>query len=500
MGIPSYFSYIVKQHRTIIKKKSPQITINNLYIDSNSIIYDSIKSSTMPINNIDIYEKVYNYICKLINEINPTDCIFIAFDGIPPIAKLNQQKNRRFKASILKNKECNSWDTCNITPGTLFMEQLDNYIKNKIKKKSDYPKIVFSGSDEHGEGEHKLFQHIRNNNILDKNIIIYGLDADLIMLSLNHLEYCKNIYLYRETPEFIKSLDKSLKPNENYILDIPEFSTILSANLYNSCTMPMKDYIFLCFLLGNDFLPHFPSLNIRTQGITVLTETYKKILGNQKLTIISNNKIIWKNLKMLIKELANYEHELFINEYKIREKLKPNDEDTINNIPILLRQIEIYINPYEYGWSDRYYQKLFDISQDDRRLKQIATNYLEGLEWTFLYYSGECQNWRWSYEYHYPPLLKDLFKYIPYFDTSFITRDQNLINSTTQLCYVLPITSHYLLPHDIRNMLISKYSEYYESDMKFNWAYCKYFWESHLTSHEMDINLLEYNLKNYNKI
>ena len=49
-------------------------------------------------------------------------------------------------------------------------------------------------------------------------------------------------------------------------------------------------------------------------------------------------------------------------------------------------------------------------------------------------------------------------------------------------------------------MLISKYSEYYESDMKFNWAYCKYFWESHLTSHEMDINLLEYNLKNYNKI
>ena len=44
MGIPSYFSYIVKNHRNIIKvfnKKTFQI--NNLYLDCNSIVYDSIR-------------------------------------------------------------------------------------------------------------------------------------------------------------------------------------------------------------------------------------------------------------------------------------------------------------------------------------------------------------------------------------------------------------------------------------------------------------------------
>ena len=43
MGIPSYFSYIVKNHANIIKKLSANtIKINNLYLDCNSIIYDAV--------------------------------------------------------------------------------------------------------------------------------------------------------------------------------------------------------------------------------------------------------------------------------------------------------------------------------------------------------------------------------------------------------------------------------------------------------------------------
>ena len=44
MGIPSYFSYIVKNHRNIIKKLNDiNYLIDNLYIDSNSIIYDALR-------------------------------------------------------------------------------------------------------------------------------------------------------------------------------------------------------------------------------------------------------------------------------------------------------------------------------------------------------------------------------------------------------------------------------------------------------------------------
>ena len=44
MGIPSYFSHIVKSHRNIIKKfNGTNYNIDNLYLDSNSIIYDIIR-------------------------------------------------------------------------------------------------------------------------------------------------------------------------------------------------------------------------------------------------------------------------------------------------------------------------------------------------------------------------------------------------------------------------------------------------------------------------
>ena len=43
----------------------------------------------------------------------------------------------------------------------------------------------------------------------DEVTVVYGLDADLIMLCLNHLRISKNIYLYRETPEFVKSINTS---------------------------------------------------------------------------------------------------------------------------------------------------------------------------------------------------------------------------------------------------------------------------------------------------
>ena len=63
------------------------------------------------------------------------------------------------------------------------------------------------------------YQKHMTHHILDKTII-YGMDADLIMLSLNHLKYCNSIYLYRETPIFINSLDSTLDKNETYLLDI----------------------------------------------------------------------------------------------------------------------------------------------------------------------------------------------------------------------------------------------------------------------------------------
>ena len=52
------------------------------------------------------------------------------------------------------------------------MDKLNNGVRNyyKGKEKSyNVNQFIFSGSDEPGEGEHKLFQHIRDNEFQHKN-------------------------------------------------------------------------------------------------------------------------------------------------------------------------------------------------------------------------------------------------------------------------------------------------------------------------------------------
>ena len=50
------------------------------------------------------------------------------------------------------------------------------------------------------EGEHKICQYIRMNPIhKNETTVIYGLDADLIMLAINHLPLCNQIICFINT-------------------------------------------------------------------------------------------------------------------------------------------------------------------------------------------------------------------------------------------------------------------------------------------------------------
>jgi 5'-3' exonuclease len=525
MGIPSYFSYIVKNHINIlVKLSSNNIKFNNLYLDCNSIIYDSFNKIeknfiTENISNI-IISNVIQTITEYIQLLKPNENVFIAFDGVAPVAKLEQQRSRRFKSiyqnnfakSIVNNNNNydDNWSTANITPGTLFMKELDKKIKLFFNNplKFNLKNIIVSGSDIYGEGEHKIFKYIRenSNNHKDKNTIIYGLDADLIMLSINHLPISPNIYLFRETPEFIKSINSELEPNENYLLDIPEFSKNIITYMNNETkeysneqkNNKIYDYIFLCFFLGNDFMPHFPALNLRTNGIDNILEAYKQTIGGTNENLTNGKIIYWKNVRKLVKFLADNELTFFKYEHKIRDKYEKNkipnlDKiNCLNNIPIYERNIEKFINPYKENWEKRYYEALFYIKIDYIRKKQICINYLEGLEWTMKYYTLGCPDWRWKYKYNYPPLLCDLIEYIPYFENEFLPiKPDNPVTELVQLIYVLPKNNLSLLPEKIYKELIYKNLDWYKTECEFNWSYCKYFWESHPDLPNININDIE---------
>jgi len=537
MGIPYYFSYLIKNHKKIITKIENINHINTLFLDSNSIIYDSLKfenfKNKTQFENY-IIENVIDKLQIIIKNINPKNKTFIAFDGVPPIAKLTQQKNRRYKSHYQAKLFAKTilWDTCAITPGTNFMNNLNNAIKKHFINNEN---IILSLTDIPGEGEHKIFEYIRENFDLNDsnniNNIVYGMDADLIMLSLNHLKYSKQIYLYRETPHFIKSLDNTLDPEQTYLINILELgnqiykeltddisvqkdtpdwlkeaSDVLDSSLNNlqingqTFYSKIDDYIFICFLLGNDFMPHFPAINIRSNGFTVLLELYKKLFNNKK-QLIKDGKIVWANFKLFIGKIAENE-EMFLKEiYNLREKQSKknyrenSDEEKefkFNAMPSWERNIEIFINPLEEGWQHRYYYSLFDIditkdNHDNKAIGNICSNYLQTLQWTYYYYSKECVNWNHSYNYHYPPLLSDLYKSVPYFDSELVLKeDKNIIHPHLLLSYVLPRDSLNLLPPNIHNYLLKNYENHYKEDYEFIYAFCKYFYEGHVKFPRLD--------------
>ena len=89
------------------------------------------------------------------------------------------------------------WDTNAITPGTLFMNKLRMRLEKMV---SEHPSWKFSSSDEPGEGEHKIIAEWRKGTY-SGNFGVYGLDADLIILSMLGREQCafaNEIWLFRE--------------------------------------------------------------------------------------------------------------------------------------------------------------------------------------------------------------------------------------------------------------------------------------------------------------
>ena len=203
---------------------------------------------------------------------------------------------------------------------------------------------------------------------------------------------------------------------------------------------------------------------------------------------------------IFIKEIARNEKQFLLNECNVRkkfdkfnflEKTTEEKETVLLNAPIIYRAEEKYICPEEPFWKDRYYDVLFHMEYCYDNTSVICRNYFEGLEWVYTYYNSECPNWKWKYNYHYPPLFTDLCKFLPNEGDILIYPDGNAVTPNVQLCYVLPYSNLYLLPIEIQEKIYKDYSHLYPIQYGFHWAFCRYFWESHPILPDISLKLLE---------
>jgi 5'-3' exonuclease len=147
MGVPRFFSWVNNNYSVII---DPIIKPNEFYFDLNCLLhpkcfevageilkdhpeYDLIKNQELL--ETKMFNKIIEYIQEILDYIQPSDLIYIAIDGVAPMAKIKHQRLRRFKSirdyqimdSIAKKhkKEVSKhWNSNCITPGTLFMKKI----------------------------------------------------------------------------------------------------------------------------------------------------------------------------------------------------------------------------------------------------------------------------------------------------------------------------------------------------------------------------------------
>jgi len=455
MGIPSYFSYLLRKHPYIITALQPA---DNLYLDSNSIIYDIVASLETPSNDV-ILQKVCEKIDTYLSFVNPKR-VFIAFDGIPPMAKIKQQKDRRFKGWIQQtmSNTTSKWNTIQITPGTSFMNELDAKLHAYFKgHASRYESFQLSTSKEAGEGEHKLFDWIRAHPELHQGqkTLIYGLDSDLIILSLHHLQYGE-IRLLREAPAFM------LQDRELHVLDVPILAKSIREMIGET---KLSDYIFMTLFLGNDFMPHFPALNLRTSGFDTLFRTYTSTIGEKEH--LFDGEIQWPIVHKFLGALALQEETIILKEYHARNRYHVDastEEKRLQNLPMLQREKEHFICPVQKGWQKRYYESFFTSPKE-----VICKEYIDMLAWNMQYYTTGCTNWKMYYSFMYPPLLEDLVQCIP--TTHTIEPNDERFTERELLMYVLPPIYYHFIKEGVSVKSVMPTLE---------WSYCRYTWESHV--------------------
>ena len=519
--------------------------IDSLLIDANCLLHPQcfkILHENKNCKDMDELErKMINqccsYIKKLIDYTNPSKEIYIAIDGVAPVAKVKQQRQRRFRSAKDKilyenlkkkhNKEINTyWNNSAITPGTKFMERITLKVVEFCKSIKNV-KIYFSTAYTPSEGEHKLLQHIRNN---DKNYkyVIYGLDADLIFLALSTFK--NNIYLLREAQEFGKDNGKTDQEILNYVsIDILSeciFNEIkdhlcdeeLNRNLDKKSII--RDFVFICYFLGNDFLPHIPSIDIscsgkeNINGLDLLIQAYANTYDNVESYIVTeeNDNINYNNifLQMFLDYLASFEEDFFKNVYeskKIHKKLDNGDSYDQEVFKIENLQFKID-NDIELGkdnvddYKFRYYNKYYytDINQKET-VKDACYKYIEGLLWVANYYFKKCPSWDWYYIYDHAPFISDLADNFKRFNINEIKFNLGVnLRPIEQLFMVLPKHSDYLIPDEKKWLMNDQKSpliHLYPNDFKIDLLYKNKYWQGIPYLPDIDINLVKKTLKDY---
>lgn len=504
MGIKYFFKWFKESFPKTIKKcEKNQLKDENspllLLLDLNGIIHTSCQKiykygefepksllrKSPPIysgeKDVKVFEDVLSSIEYLVNIFHPRELV-LCIDGVAPVSKQIQQRQRRF----MSKKTEGGFDSNCISPGTDFLFKLGIFLKSALRLKLEkkwlsITKIYFMDSLVPGEGEHKLFDFLRKHRVEIKrdrfNIIIAGNDGDLIMLALLvsalYLED-NSMYILREENLMICiNRGPCIKKTDwtSLIANIADFARKKPGFAAGSLKHVICDFVILCFLVGNDFLPPSPLCNIYDGGLDIIMKYY--FTNSTYLTFSCNApqssgerepgglNIDFAQFVNLFNHILNHVNPQAVQHYKIREYGYPNIM-----LDIAFKKEKLFINV------TLHYLKAYSINHNITQKLVIA--YLQEIDWVFNYYvyGSSSVDWKMYYPSQFAPSALDILNYLnsKKFKNSTLYRSldpqrSDKIDPFLQLLCILPPHSSDLLPPPLNEVLINDLSDFHPKNI-----------------------------------
>eukprot|EP00884_Botryococcus_braunii_P018818 jgi/Botrbrau1/561/Bobra.0010s0030.1 len=561
MGIPKFYRWLSERFPCVNQPISEMNVpiIDNLYLDMNGIVHNCTHGNdpAVKLTEEQMVEKIFMYLDRLMSIVQPQKLLFMAIDGVAPRAKMNQQRSRRFKtakerkeaeAELIRKGEMvegGGFDSNCITPGTAFMDRLNAHLRFFIRKKISEdslwqkPTIILSGHDVPGEGEHKIMECIRkakNRPDYEPNQrhCMYGLDADLIMLSL--VTHEPHFCLLREVVSFggggkgrpaREVLENPCA--EHFVLFhlglVRDYLEVEFKPFFNKDSMPtlkfeleriVDDFVLFCMLIGNDFLPALPTLDVNEGALDKIFAIYKSILPKMGGYLTDGGTLNRGRFELLLQELAALESETLeqraadAEEFESRRSRgnrgfgdgRPPGPGSLPSRPVKSELDEEDELDVEIAAATLGEASLDDLalmvelegeeepvaaaptmmSKEARQLflsgdpnaglqawkkryytekldchtpaerRAVAEAYVAGLLWVLDYYYQGVSSWTWFYPHHYSPMCSDLVN-LDSIHVKFELGSPFL--PFQQLLAVLPALSSDLLPKPYKELMTS---------------------------------------------
>jgi len=446
MGVRFYIKFIKDFCKRIIDNKIKFTEIELLLIDLNSIVYDCLLIYIIESKNKNLnlfIDKIVYEFGLFISQFSNLKKLYIAGDGVAPLAKMQQQRVRRYKSPKTED-----FDNALICPGTSFMILFDQKMTEWCNKnKENFDTLVYSNSTVVKEGEQKIVDWVSSGTIpIVKNkslIICPDSDIHIILLTRNN-PILDNLSIYfgpilcEKTAKLYSSAIKLEKRN-TFIINVGQSRSELENYFFNienidppQYKMFWVDFQIILSLYGNDFVPGQPFFDVGydayPKNLSIFEVIFHEFARFAKNNEVRKDKIKKdKNLGYLcyrtptdsetsveidINEFCN-----FIDAFNLKDIVtvlfnSRKNSQIIKGSNFNFERYETlwYYREFNYSIYKNYQfskiKELSDKMQISKKAKtDICRRYLLAFQWCLSYYLGDEVNYKFAYTYNHAPLM-----------------------------------------------------------------------------------------------